>query len=219
MPVLEHHVPTLLAEIQDLSQQMDLEYALGNLQEILTCSRDGLKRIQQIVKDLRDFVRLDESDLQEVSLNEGFQSTVTIINGHAKKHDVRIVTDFGQLPLVTCFPAKVNQVVMNLLTNAIDATPANGQVTLRTRANDADSVRIEVTDTGQGIDPAIRERIFDPFFTTKPPGQGTGLGLSISYGIVRDHNGTIEVQSEPGKGATFRVTLPVKAPKVKRDGN
>jgi len=98
---------------------------------------------------------------------------------------------------------------MNLISNAIDATPQNGTVTVRTRANDAASVTIEVSDTGTGIDPAIREKIFDPFFTTKPQGQGTGLGLSISYGIIRDHNGRIEVQSEIGKGTTFVVTLPV----------
>ncbi len=144
--------------------------------KLLTRSRDGLKRIQQIVKDLRDFARLDESDLQEVSLNEGIQSTVTIINGHAKKHDVRIVTDFGQLPLVTCFPAKVNQVVMNLLTNAIDATPANGQVTLRTRANDADSVRIEVTDTGQRDRPGDPRADFRSLFHDQAAGTGHRAG-------------------------------------------
>ena len=100
---------------------------------------------------------------------------------------------------------------MNLLTNAIDALPPGGQVTIRTRpSDDGKTVRIEVSDTGTGIDPAIRERIFDPFFTTKPLGQGTGLGLSISYGIIRDHGGRIEVESEMGKGTTFKVTLPVQ---------
>jgi signal transduction histidine kinase len=203
-----------MAQIRDIGQEIDLKYVLGNLQDLLGRSREGLRRIQQIVKDLRDFARLDESDLHEVNLNDGLQSTVTIIHGHAKKHNVELETDLAaDLPPVTCFPAKVNQVVMNLLTNAIDACGQDGKVTLRTRAEGSDAVRIEVSDNGAGIDPAIRERIFDPFFTTKPPGKGTGLGLSISYGIVKDHEGTICVRSETGKGSTFVVTLPIKGPR------
>jgi signal transduction histidine kinase len=147
-----------------------------------------------------------------VNLNDGIQSTITIIQGHAKRHGNTIITDLGILPAVKCYPAKINQVVMNLLTNAIDASHENGPVLIRTRDNGDQTVRIEVTDTGTGIDPAIRDRIFDPFFTTKPQGQGTGLGLSISYGIVRDHNGKIDVQSIVGKGTTVKVTLPVRGP-------
>src|SRR5204862_6800052 len=107
-------------------------------------------------------------------------------------------------------PAKVNQVVMNLVTNAIDASDESGEVTVRTRKDGGDAVVIEVVDHGQGIPEAIRQKIFDPFFTTKPVGEGTGLGLSISYGIVRDHGGAIAVESEEGKGTTFRVRLPVR---------
>jgi signal transduction histidine kinase len=114
-----------------------------------------------------------------------------------------------------CYPAKINQVVMNLVTNAIDACSENGRVSVRTGpAGGAEkgAIRIEVADTGKGIPPEIRQKIFDPFFTTKAIGQGTGLGLSISYGIVRDHGGTIEVDSEVGKGTTFVVTLPRSSP-------
>src|SRR6185437_4007504 len=139
-------------------------YAMGNLQELLTRSRERIKRIQQIVKDLRNFARLDESDLSEVNLNDGIQSTITIIQGHAKKHGVQLTSDLGALPNVLCFPAKVNQVVMNLLSNAIDASGPNGEVTVRTRAENDKTVRIEVSDTGTGISPEIKERIFDPFF-------------------------------------------------------
>src|SRR5262249_52622421 len=117
--------------------------------------------------------------------------------------------DLGPLPLVTCFAAKINQVMMNLVMNAIDACPQGGTVTVRTRAED-DAIVLEVIDTGQGIDPEIRDRIFDPFFTTKPVGVGTGLGLSISYGIVKDHGGVIEVDSAPGKGSRFTVRLPMR---------
>ena len=116
--------------------------------------------------------------------------------------------ELGSIPLVACYPGKINQVVMNLLTNAIDACSINGKVVARTEARPG-SVQILVSDNGVGIDPAIRERVFDPFFTTKPPGKGTGLGLSISYGIVRAHGGEIDFDSVPGKGTVFTVKLPV----------
>jgi PAS domain S-box-containing protein len=210
-PRLKAEVPELWARIDDLSDRIDLPYTMQNLPGLLDRSREGLKRIQQIVGDLRNFARLDESDLHEIDLNDGINSTINIIRGHAKKKGVEIEFERGQLPPVACYPAKLNQVVMNLLSNAIDASPEQGKVTVRTEANNG-TIRIEVSDHGHGIPPAIRERIFDPFFTTKPPGEGTGLGLSISYGIIRQHGGTIDVESEPGKGATFTVAIPTTAP-------
>ncbi|MDB5354587.1 MAG: Histidine kinase [Phycisphaerales bacterium] len=204
---LEQYQPGLLSELREMAERIDLAYTTTNLHEMLVRSREGLKRIHQIVKDLRDFARLDEADLHEVDINQGIQSTVNIILGYAKRKQVRIETDLAPLPRVACYPAKVNQVVMNLLTNAIDASKQEGIVAVRTRSENGD-VRIEVSDTGTGIDPKVRDRIFDPFFTTKPPGEGTGLGLSISYGIIKDHGGSIDVQSELGKGSTFAVRLP-----------
>lgn len=206
--VLSEHEPKLLEDIHRHCERIDVDYTLGNLQGILQRTRDGLNRIQQIVRDLRMFARLDESDLNEVDLNAGIESTLNITQGHAKKKQVQIETDLGRLPPVTCYPAKINQVMMNLIINAIDACAEKGKIVVRTRAN-RQAVRIDVIDNGCGIDPAIRSRIFDPFFTTKPVGVGTGLGLSISYGIVRDHGGSIEVESEPGKGSCFTVCLPV----------
>ena len=210
-PVLEQHRPEVLKELREFAQQIDLAYTLNNVQDLLDRSREGMRRIQQIVRDLRAFARLDESDLHEIDLNEGVRSTVNIIQGAAKRKQMRIEMDLGDLPPVTCYPAKVNQVVMNLLSNAIDASPDDTVVTVRTRRESSgNAVRIEVEDHGSGIPPEVRDRIFDPFFTTKPPGEGTGLGLSISYGIVRDHGGRIAVQSEVGKGTTFTVVLPTK---------
>jgi two-component system NtrC family sensor kinase len=200
--------PGLLEEIRQSAERVDLSYTISNLSDLIDRSREGLKRIQQIVKDLRDFARLDESALQEADLNAGVESTINIVRGHAKKRQVQIFTDLHPLPHLRCYPAKLNQVIMNLIVNAIDASHPESAVTVRTCALDENGVRIDVIDQGQGIDPKIRERIFDPFFTTKPIGEGTGLGLSISYGIVRDHHGRIEVQSEPGKGSTFSVFLP-----------
>jgi signal transduction histidine kinase len=174
-------------------------------------SRDGLRRIQQIVKDLRDFARLDESDLHEVDLNSGIESTVNIVAGRAKKKQVQLQLDLKPLPMVSCYPAKVNQVVMNLVANAIDAAPEGGKVSVASE-RDGDAVRVIVADNGPGVPQAIRDRIFDPFFTTKPQGEGTGLGLSISYGIINDHGGRIEVSDGPAGGAVFTVTLPLCAP-------
>ena len=187
---------------------------LASLPGLLSRTTEGLKRIRQIVNDLRLFARLDEGEVNEADLNAGIRSTATIIQGHAKGKDVALELELEPLPLVTCNAARVNQVVMNLVSNAIDACSPGGTVTVRTSAEDG-QVRIDVLDDGHGIDPAIRDRIFDPFFTTKPIGKGTGLGLSISYGIVQDHGGTIEVDSTPGEGSRFTVRLPLQ-PAVRR---
>jgi PAS domain S-box-containing protein len=208
---LEQHRPELAARIRAAADSIDLSYTLENLDGLMARSRDGLKRIQQIVKDLRDFARLDESDLHEVDLNAGIESTINIIQGQARKQQVALELDLRPLPGVTCYPAKVNQVVLNLVVNAIDACPPGGKVAVATRPN-GDRVEISVADTGTGIDPRIREKIFDPFFTTKPQGKGTGLGLSISYGIVRAHGGTIDFESELGRGTRFSVRLPRRPP-------
>jgi len=200
----------LLEQIRALAERIDLSYTAANLDQILSRSREGLRRIQQIVKDLRDFARLDESDLHEVDLNAGIESTVNIVQGKAKKKHVQIKLELGQLPPVACYPAKINQVLMNLVANAIDAAPEGGHVTVRSAVENG-MVRLEVQDNGSGVPSHIRGRIFDPFFTTKPQGEGTGLGLSISYGIVRDHGGTIEVADAPGGGALFTVHIPRRA--------
>ncbi|WP_435010767.1 PAS domain-containing sensor histidine kinase [Tundrisphaera lichenicola] len=205
---LEGVLPDLVGRIREIRDRVDLDYSLENLPRLLSRTRDGLARIQQIVKDLRIFARLDEGSLNEVDLNEGILSTIGIIQGHAKKKRVQVETDLHNLPAVTCFAAKINQVIMNLVMNAIDACDEGGAVTIRSLPeNDNEGVRIDVIDHGCGIDPIICERIFDPFFTTKPVGVGTGLGLSISYGIIQDHGGSIEVESIPGQGSRFTIHL------------
>jgi two-component system, NtrC family, sensor kinase len=212
-PLLEAGNKPLMEEISELAERIDLAYTLKNSDDLMVRSREGLRRIQQIVKDLREFARLDESDLQEANLNDGIESTVNIIRGTAKKHQVEIELDLQPLPLFTCYPAKINQVVMNLLSNAIDASRENSKVMVRTRSTPAGDVEIQVEDQGTGIQPEALPRIFDPFYTTKPPGQGTGLGLSISYGIVQDHGGRIDIKSEVGKGTCFTVRLPKRKAK------
>jgi PAS domain S-box-containing protein len=197
-------------QMRTLSEQLDLDYVVESLPRIVDRTREGLRRIERIVKDLRLFARVDEGEWNEVDLNPGIESSVNMVQGYARKRGVRVVMDLGALPAVRCRGARVHQVIVNLLMNAIDACDPGGAVTIRTRTDaELDGVRFEVADTGCGIEPAIRERIFDPFFTTKPVGKGTGLGLSISYGIVQEHGGSIEVQSAPGSGSCFTVRLPV----------
>jgi PAS domain S-box-containing protein len=201
-----------LAEAARLFDEADGDHVLGAFERLFGRTRDGLKRIQQIVADLRNFARLDEAETLDADLNEGILSTVNIVRGRAKAGGVvDLELDLAPLPRVACHPARINQVVMNLLSNAIDASPEGGVIRVRTRAG-GEAVTIEVLDQGLGVAPEIRHRIFDPFFTTKPLGAGTGLGLSISYGIVKEHGGTIAVVDAPGGGARFVVALPRRAP-------
>jgi signal transduction histidine kinase len=209
--VLAEHRTQLKAEIDELVERIDLPYTLENIDDSLNRSNAGMRRIQRIVQDLRGFVRLDESDHHFVDLNEGIASTVNIIRHRAESKDVSINLQLTPLPEIPCYPARINQVVLNLLANAIDASAPGAVIEVRSRLIESEA-SIEVIDTGYGIDPRIRHRIFDPFFTTKPVGAGAGLGLSVSYGIVRDHGGRIEVESEPGRGSTFRVCLPLAVP-------
>lgn len=205
--------PEVSAQIKALIERIDLDYTLENLSETLTRSREGLKRIQQIVRDLRDFSRQESvGEYQEgVDLNAGIMSTVNIVRGRARSAKVELMTDLAPLPEIGCFPARLNQVVLNLIVNAIDACKDGCHVTIRTRPTE-NGVEMQVSDTGSGIPPEIRDKIFDPFFTTKPPGQGTGLGLSICHGIIADHGGAIWVESTVGKGTTFFVRLPTAVP-------
>jgi two-component system, NtrC family, sensor kinase len=209
--------PELFARIDAFRERVDMSYSLENIKGLLDRSRDGLNRIQQIVGHLRLFARLDEGQVNEADINGGIESTATIIRNLARKKDVHLELDLGTLPQVTCYAAKVNQVVMNLLSNAIDACSEGGTVTVRTRAEEQ-GVRIEVADNGCGIGLEHRDRIFDPFYTTKPVGQGTGLGLSISYGIIQDHGGTIEVASTVGEGTCFTIHLPLRPHPTPMDG-
>jgi signal transduction histidine kinase len=212
LPALAQASPEQHAQIRELDEQIDLAYTVKNLSDMLDRSKEGLKRIKQIVGDLREFSRQETvTELQDaVDLNAAVASTVNIIRGQARGRGVEIETELSPtLPGIICQASKINQVVLNLISNAIDACGRGGKVIVRTRpATDRAGVEVEVVDNGKGIDPAIRDRIFDPFFTTKPQGQGTGLGLSISHGIVSEHGGTISVDSTPGQGSRFLVRLP-----------
>jgi signal transduction histidine kinase len=195
-----------------IEEEADLAYFRANF--VRTCDKtlEGLERVRDIVRNLRDFARLDEAEFKEADLNAALESALDILGYEFKQQQVHLEMDLRPLPPVPCHPGKINQVFLNLLENAVQACGGGGWVTLRSRVED-NGVMIEVQDNGVGIKPEHRARLFEPFFTTKPVGQGTGLGLSVSFGIIRDHGGTIEVESEVGRGSTFRLHLPLKPPR------
>ena len=173
----------------------------------------GVKRVSDIVQNLRGFARLDQAANDRLDLNRAIASTLELIRGRLEQKQIEVVQKLGEIPQIVCAPAQINQVVLKLLLNAQQAIAATGHVGGRIEISTRSSrkeVTLEIRDDGCGIPAEIHARIFDPFFTTKPVGEGTGLGLSISHSIVSDHGGRIELESTPGRGACFRVTLPVE---------
>ncbi len=181
--------------------------ALYILEDSNNTTRTATERIVGIVRSLRSFARLDEAELKSVDIHEGLESTLTLVY-HEYKNRIKIVRDYGELPPITCFPNQMNQVFMNLIVNAIHATPKEGTITITTRVL-GDRYSVAIADTGVGIPPEQLPRIFDPGFTTKGVGVGTGLGLSIVYKIIQSHGGQIDVKSTVGNGTTFTVVCPV----------
>jgi signal transduction histidine kinase len=175
-------------------------------------SREACQRINEIVRSLRNFARLDEAERKPADLHEGIDSTLTLA-GHLMKNRISVHREYGQLPPVHCYANQLNQVFLNILVNAAQAIDGPGAITIRTRfVPDGDaqgSAVVEISDSGCGIPPEVIRKIFDPGFTTKGVGVGTGLGLAICYRIVANHRGKLEVESVVGKGTTFRITLPV----------
>jgi signal transduction histidine kinase len=197
-------------KFQQLQQHPDWEFLQSDLPELLEESKQGLERVRVIVQDLKDFSRLgSEHDWQVVDLEQELERTLRIC-WNDLKYVATIERQFGMIGAVTCQPQRLNQVFLNLLTNAVQALDIDGGIIwLRSGVDtETDSVWVEIEDNGHGIDPDHLNRIFEPFFTTKPMGKGTGLGLALCYGIVQSHGGNIEVESHPGQGARFRVTLP-----------
>jgi len=203
--------PGPLQQIEKLRQEIDFDFLSKDLPTLLSESQEGISRVRKIIQDLREFSRAGHAETWTRSdIHAGIDSTVNIV-WNDLKYKVELVKQYGELPLIDCLPSQLNQVFMNILVNAGHAIDGRGQITIATRADD-ECVYIEISDSGKGIAPEHLPRVFEPFFTTKPVGKGTGLGLSISYGIVRKHNGEIDVRSEPGVGTTFVIKLPVDQP-------
>jgi signal transduction histidine kinase len=209
---MAHVAPDRAAAAVRMEQDIDLAYIQENFVRDFDASLQGLQRVRDIVGNLRDFARLDEAEFKEVDLNMALRSTVEIARHELKKKEIRLETSFQELPPVLCHPSKINQVFLNLLMNAVQASQPGDVIALRTRAALGEAVEVEVEDHGSGISADHLPHIFEPFFTTKPVGQGMGLGLSVSYGIIRDHGGAIAVESTPGRGSLFRLRLPFQPP-------
>lgn len=205
-------VEVALQAIEQRKKDIDYGYVVEDVRKLIDESVEGVQRVSQIVLDLKNFSRAGDVSAQPADLQAGIESTINVV-WNQLKYKVDVVREYASLPLVSCVASQINQVVMNLLTNAEQAISERGTITVRTGMQ-ADTVWFEVQDTGCGIAPDKQARIFEPFYTSKPIGQGTGLGLSISFGIVQRHGGSITVQSAPGAGSTFRVTLPISHPQA-----
>lgn len=196
---------------EQLIAQLKAHHALDELQALAKDGLHGIGQISEIVANLKNFSRLDRSKVASFNLNEGLDSTVLIARHELKHHAVK--KNYGDIPPITCSPSQINQVFLNLINNAAQATGAGqGVIQLTTRREGAGHVAVEVADNGKGIPPEVLPRIFDPFFTTKEVGRGTGLGLSIVYKIVEQHGGSIRVDSTVGVGTRFTVMLPLQPP-------
>jgi signal transduction histidine kinase len=198
----------LLHEIEDLKQELELDYLLMEVPQLLQGIKTGAQRTSEIVKGLRNFTRLDEQDLKQIDIHEGLNSTLTLLR---PKIDDRIAveTHYGEAPLIYCYPGQLNQVFMHVLSNAVQAIDGSGTVKVSTTLV-ANSLHIIIADTGRGMTPEVQQRIFEPFFTTKEVGEGTGLGLAITYSIIEKHQGSISVSSQPGQGTEITIKLPLQ---------
>ncbi|MBD2039675.1 PAS domain S-box protein [Microcoleus sp. FACHB-672] len=224
----QQHYPKPPADIEAETEAIDLDFLVEDLPKMLSSMKVGADRIRQIVLSLRNFSRLDEADMKEVDIHEGIDSTLLILQNRLKaKSDsagIELIKNYGNLPLVECYVGQLNQVFMNILTNAIDALDQNsnqasargnqnncGTITIRTERQSPDTVTVSISDNGPGMTEDVKARLFDPFFTTKPIGQGTGLGLAISYEIITEkHRGTLKCESKPGMGTEFLIDIPVR---------
>jgi PAS domain S-box-containing protein len=200
-------IPPLLAKIESLEREIDVDYILKDTPALIRESLEGTERIKEIVKSLKNFAHPGEDRFVNSNINDSIESTLNIV-WNELKYKATVNKDYGELPQVQCYPQQLKQVFMNMLVNAAQAIKTKGEITIRTRSLGG-SVEISISDTGVGIPQENIGRVFDPFFTTKEVGKGTGLGLNVAYNIIEKHHGSIDVTSQVGEGTTFTVRLPV----------
>ncbi len=222
----QQYYPEPVPEIEAEIEEIDLEFLMEDLTKLLQSMSVGTERIRQIVRSMRTFSRLDEAEIKQIDLHEGLESTLMILQHRLKvtpeSPKVEIVRNYGQLPKVECYSGQINQVFMNIISNAIDAfsdkkeenedlAVTAPQIIIQTEVLNNDWVTIKIIDNGSGIREEVRSKLFDPFFTTKAIGKGTGLGLSISHEIITEkHGGKLICHSEVGKGTEFVIQIPVR---------
>ncbi|MBH8575515.1 response regulator [Nostocaceae cyanobacterium CENA369] len=219
------YIPLPPLEIQELAEAIDLEFLINDLPKLLSSMKMGAERICEIIQSLRNFARVDEIEMKPMNIHDGLDSTLLILHNRLKAStnhsSIKVIKEYGNLPLVECYAGQLNQVFMNLIANAIDALEeynqkqitdkkAEPQILIRTTAIDNCFVSIAIADNGVGMTEDVWQNLFNPFFTTKPVGKGTGLGLSISYQIVSKHQGQMHCISAPARGAEFIITIPIQ---------
>lgn len=233
LQLYQSHYPEPMVEIQDFAELIELDFLKSDLPQIINSMKVGADRIREIVLSLRTFSRLDEAEMKAVDIHQGIDSTLMILQSRLKDNDQRptieIIKEYGKLPLVECYAGQLNQVFMNILSNAIDALEeslvicpifgenAQGveqmtspQIRICTQLQEPNQVIIRIADNGLGIPEDITKQLFNPFFTTKPIGKGTGMGLAISYQIITErHGGSLECFSQPRQGAEFVIKIPL----------
>lgn len=199
-------------EMKEAAEEMELDFLMEDLPKVLDSMQKGAKRISEIVVSLRNFSRLDEAEMKEVNIHEGIESTLSILQHRLS--GIEVVKNYSDIPKIECYPGQLNQVFINILSNAIDVlnNPKNASpcIEIYTGLANKKQVEIKISDNGPGIDVKVLPRIFEPFFTTKQVGAGKGLGLSTSYSIVVDkHGGELNCVSTPGNGAIFEILIPI----------
>ncbi len=215
LPALRRDVDQLSALVPDNQRDARYQKVSARIITLVDVIAEGARRTTEIIKSLRTFSRQDEAQLATIDLNQGLDSTLSLLH-NLTKNRIRVVKDYGDLPPVQCYGSQLNQVFMNLLVNSIQAIDGKGTISVTTEKIDNSHVAITIRDTGIGMTEEVKKKIFDPFFTTKPVGEGTGLGLSISHGILEEHRATLELQSQLGEGSEFRITLPIRQPSEPR---
>ncbi len=216
------HLGTVTRGLEGLAPELEPHlseqggHTLRKLRQRLKDMRVGVERVEDLVVKLRTFSRLDEGEIKDVNIEESIESVLTLLQ-HKLANRIEVERQFGRIKRISCYAGPLNQVIMNIISNAIDAIEGDGRITIAT-SDSGSTFILSVADTGKGIPAAIRDRIFEPFFTTKPVGAGTGLGLSISYGVIQKHGGTLNVESAEGKGTTFVIKIPIRQERVE-DGH
>ncbi|WP_040539839.1 sensor histidine kinase [Pedobacter arcticus] len=201
-------------EIEDYKEDLDFDYLKIEINHLLKGIHDGASRTAEIVKGLRVFSRLDEDDLKKADINEGLDSTLIIMNNALSSGKIKVIKEYGNIPTAECYPGKLNQVFLNIISNAIHAVTkvhgesGEGELKISTESRE-ENIYVTIKDNGSGMDDVTKGKIFDPFFTTKDVGEGTGLGMSIAYNTIKNHHGEILINSEIGKGTEMIIQIPI----------
>lgn len=203
--------PELIAELNQIESDCDFAWLRQHLPKLLQSSTEGLARVRDIITNLRDFARLDQASHDDVKLSQAITTTVEVLSHEINEKQIVVNTEMQTVPAVSGRGDRINQVLYNVLLNAVQASPPGSSIVIRLRSV-PDAVRIEIQDAGCGMDQATLGRVFEPFFTTKPVGTGTGLGMSVSYGIVRDHHGIMSIESQINCGTKVTIELPLAVP-------